>query len=244
MGIRNLALCLIQIPTGGKIPQISSWNRITVSSKPECPGTESFEPIEYAEKAYTLMKSSLEKYNPDTILIERQRYRSAGGSAIQEWTVRVNMLESMFHAVLHTLAMERGYKVDVHSVSPRKVARLWLANVQEKLTARETKVAKIAVADRILNGQTVKVDIVDQAKDIADSFQNGNSSLKKFDDLADSLLQGLGWWKWHITRSIMMEEILGWEEVTTPEKRTKIIKEGVAKKQSRRLKKTKDLVIA
>src|SRR5579859_7028306 len=86
MGIRNLALCLVHIPPS-KAPRITAWQRVTVSERPDSSsnGTESFEPIEYAAKAYSLMKSSLEKYDPHTILIERQRYRSAGGAAIQEW---------------------------------------------------------------------------------------------------------------------------------------------------------------
>jgi len=166
------------------------------------------------------MKYSLEKYEPDTILIERQRYRSAGGAAIQEWTVRVNMLESMFHAVLHTLRAQGGKvkEFDVFSVSPRRITGFWLADLDEKLNARETKLKKISVAKDILKGDQVgvNVEIAGQAKEVADALVGDtgrNASMKKVDDVADSMLQGLGWWKWHINRLEMIEEILSWEDV-------------------------------
>ena len=182
MGIRNLALCLLQIPASSQIPEITDWDRITVSQKPDSSTSsvaESFEPIDYAAKAYMLMKSSLEKYNPHTILIERQRYRSGGGAAIQEWTVRVNMLESMFHAVLHTIAQQNQYDFIVHSVSPRKVAQLWIRDVKGKMSSRETKTAKIAAAERIISGFDMKVLFSGQAKDVAEGYISASSLYKK-----------------------------------------------------------------
>jgi cruciform cutting endonuclease 1 len=235
MGIRNLALCLLHV-SPSQTPQITDWNRVTVSQKPDAenPKTESFEPIEYAAKAYEIIKTSLERYDPHTILIERQRYRSAGGAAIQEWTVRVNMLESMFHAILYTLKMDRGKEFDVYSVSPRKVTQFWLEDKEEKLNARETKVAKIAVAERIIGGE---LDVVGQAKEIAEGFNcsKRGGGLKKFDDLADSMLQGLGWWKWHVNRLAMVDEILAWEDVVKTAKKTKEKTDKVPKSRRRKV---------
>lgn len=226
MGIRNLALCLVRIHSS-KLPQITNWNRVTVTQKPtldDSSPSESFEPIEYAEKAYKIIKSSLETYKPHTILIERQRYRSAGSSAVQEWTVRVNMLESMFHAILYTMKMEHKWEFDVFSVSPRKVTQLWLADVDEKMNARETKVAKIAAAAKVLEGD---VEIIGQARETAEEFGRKRGGIK-VDDLADSMLQGLGWWRWHVNRMEMVEEILGWEDI---EKKTKPKKAKVTKEK-------------
>ena len=208
MGIRNLALCLLSIRHR---PEISHWSTIKVSHKSEASTQESFEPIDYAAKAYTLIKTALDTYDPHTILIERQRYRTAGGAAIQEWTVRVNMLESMFHATLHTFSQIHACDFDVYSVSPRKVTQLWLGEGRQKLNARETKFAKMDVAQRIVNGKEtdVSIDIIGQAKTISELFAGeSKAGPQKLDDLADSMLQGLAWWKWNLNRSKMLDEIL------------------------------------
>ena len=218
-------------------PQITDWNRVTVSQKPDSSAVpESFEPIDYATKAYTLMKHSLETYNPHTILIERQRYRSGGGSAVQEWTVRVNMLESMFHAVLYTLLQSKEYDIKVYSVSPRRVTQLWTAGIEEKMNIRETKLAKIKVAEKIVAGEEVKVKFLGQAMEVAEGFNEKGGKIKKFDDLADAMLQGLGWWQWHINRSVMMDEILSWEDVVKSEKKRVKTDRTPAKRDTRRVK--------
>ncbi|CAG8078233.1 unnamed protein product [Penicillium olsonii] len=109
---------------------------------------ESFSPDLYAATAYNLIKSLLTAYRPTHILIERQRFRSGGASAVQEWTLRVGVFEGMLYAVLHALRMERGDVITVQGVEPRRVVRYWLdqsAAEKERLKAREVKKAKIDV---------------------------------------------------------------------------------------------------
>jgi Mitochondrial resolvase Ydc2 / RNA splicing MRS1 len=254
MGIRNLALCSLSIPPDREIPpvpRIDAWSRVTVSAK-STEGGETFEPSEYAKKAYELMRKSLEMYRPHTILIERQRYRSGGAAAVQEWTVRVNMLESMFHAVLRTLSETRSSistpalsthspstpsldssslpEFEVHSVSPKKITQLWVQE-EGRLTARETKVKKIAVAKKIVDGEEVKVEFVGQAREVAEKFNVRGEG--KADDLADSMLQCLGWWRWHVHREEMVREILAWEEVVKKVKEKKV-KEKKGKEKTKK----------
>lgn len=63
---------------------------------------------------------------PTHILIERQRWRSQGSTAILEWTVRVNSLEAMFHASLQTLRDVGVWNGVVVSVRPESVGQLFL----------------------------------------------------------------------------------------------------------------------
>ncbi|RAK86653.1 ribonuclease H-like protein [Aspergillus costaricaensis CBS 115574] len=91
---------------------------------------EDFSPSLYARHAYTLITTLLTTYNPTHILIERQRFRTGGGSAVQEWTIRVGVLEGMLYAVLETvnssgLFSSSGGKVQVYPVEPGRVSRFW-----------------------------------------------------------------------------------------------------------------------
>ena len=89
-----------------------------------------FTPSSLSKTALALTKNILENYKPTHILIERQRFRSGGAAAVQEWTLRVNMLESMIWACLETLrsiSKSDGLArdVQVHEVSPARVAKFW-----------------------------------------------------------------------------------------------------------------------
>lgn len=90
---------------------------------------DAFAPSKLSRTALKVTKEIL-SHNPTTILIERQRFRSGGAAAIQEWTVRVNMLESMIWACLATLRASNlapSQFPDVHAISPAQVTNFWNA---------------------------------------------------------------------------------------------------------------------
>ena len=110
---------------------------------------ESFHPRVLARTAHALLTRVLLPYKPDIILIERQRYRSGSGAAIQEWTVRVNMLESMLWAVLEALKgdtwnlpspsnTEDAGQPQVFDVSPARVGTFWIDSLDEEHDARRS----------------------------------------------------------------------------------------------------------
>ncbi len=183
------------MPTALRGLKLLAWERTAVSAASAVPATpadgtialpndpvskESFEPATLARLAYALVTSVFLPHDPDVVLIERQRYRSGSAPSILEWTVRVNMFESMLHGVFETLRQQRDSRADpslsnsravgrgssdfpdVHSVNPKKVSSFWLADrvgmggEEGKGTAvkksKEQKEVKIRVAEEWLRG--------------------------------------------------------------------------------------------
>ena len=237
MGIRNLAYCVFDVPSRATTKvAIKSWRCISVSSKATASTVtsattkESFEPSGYATYAYRFLSEALGQYSPTAVLIERQRYRSMGSSAVQEWTVRVNMFEGMLYAVLRTLVEEGKWTGQAYCVSPLKVGSFWLGDLvgkgqveagkQKKTAKARNKAAKVDIVGRWLEGgDVVDVDDVGEAKQTAHAFlskwkgegrrrasENGDEEIGKLDDLADCLLQGMAWIQWEKNKRRAMRE--------------------------------------
>ncbi|KXT00636.1 hypothetical protein AC579_867 [Pseudocercospora musae] len=156
MGIRNLAYCVVQRPTGHAAKEplaVKIWRRMDLLNAHDTPDPTSLEeeapnistartghknasildkaaflPSTMSRTAYSITRELL-SHEPDDILIERQRFRSGGAATILEWTIRVNMLESMIWACLETLRSISGTLLfpHVHSISPKRVAAFWVS---------------------------------------------------------------------------------------------------------------------
>ena len=191
------------------------------------PEKEAFDPPTFAIYAYDFVKRILDAHRPTHVLIERQRFRSGGASAVQEWTIRVGVFEGMLHAALKTLSEERGLPVIVQGVDPGRVTRYWLegraAKGKERISSgKESKKAKIDIVGNSLAsaGAAALVDVSSGSdhgshhgvEKMVNAFlarwqrKNGNSrsGILKLDDLADCLLQGVAWLNWQSKR----EEVL------------------------------------
>ncbi|KAK0926260.1 hypothetical protein LTR29_017892 [Friedmanniomyces endolithicus] len=171
-------------------------------SKPRAPAIppSAFTPSHLSRTALSLSRTLL-SHSPTTILIERQRFRSGGGPAIQEWTVRVNMLEAMLWACLATLreasslgrngvGARAGEFPAVFEVLPARVAGFWVGDpdLDLRLTA-ETFASPNPAARRIDAGPTAvpgssssgrmrvqKKDKVAVVRGWLDSHHNGNGN--------------------------------------------------------------------
>ena len=87
--------------------------------------------------------------NPDIILIEKQRWRTGGGSAVQQWTVRVNTLEAMLWAILETFKRreqarnpggkfcDRQDTYQTYAVDPKRVGQYWLSQHARALAEKD-----------------------------------------------------------------------------------------------------------
>ncbi|KAL8770316.1 MAG: hypothetical protein Q9209_003952 [Squamulea sp. 1 TL-2023] len=244
MGIRNLAYCQLVLPPTWLqrnpnnpqsirpvIPRLLRWSRIDVS-KPvddiqasndsalitESPAKESFSPSIYASHAHTFLATHILPHAPTHILIERQRFRSMGGSAVQEWTLRVNMFEAMLYATLRTYSELGMWKGEVVPVLPSKVVKYWLdgrddvvemdreKTRRKSLSGKNSKMLKMGIVrDMVEHGTGVIMD--GEAKETAGLVMKRGSG--KFDDLADCLLQGLAWVKWEENKRLVWEKGLG-----------------------------------
>lgn len=110
--------------------------------------TSQFSPSVLSKTAYKFITEEVLSVNPDIVLIEKQRWRSGGGSAVQQWTVRVNTLEAMLWAVLETVKRTRQCSVterearttkdfEVRAVDPKRVGQYWLSQHAKALEERE-----------------------------------------------------------------------------------------------------------
>jgi len=189
MGVRNFAMCLL-VPTTKGI-SVKKWQRIEIVEK-DAPSTI-FEPLQLSGLAYQICKK-LVSMRPEYVLIERQRHRSGGASAILEWTLRVNTFEAMIHAILHTLVQESKWSGSIESVHPKRVSDYWIRNRAEKLTSRELKVQKIGIVSEMVNKRSSKIHFEGCAQETVQVFVGRPKG--KVDDIADSFLQGITWIRW------------------------------------------------
>lgn len=218
MGIRNLSICHFLVHNSFQETKVSYWTRLDIeeefrpSSWPD--SISSFDPDRLARITYDLVQAKCfnteTKKLPDAILIERQRFRSASSTAILEWTVRVNMLENMLHAVLYAKAQQqkKGISTGIFSISPKRVLSFWKEQVSRNKVQisnsnnakgksyRETKDFKTQIAaSLILNSTSITFD--SHSLDTREHLLSGKG---KNDDLADSFLQGEAWIQWQQNR--------------------------------------------
>ncbi|KAI4212561.1 MAG: hypothetical protein LQ351_004813 [Letrouitia transgressa] len=242
MGIRNLAFCCLALkpPTTASapraaIPTVTSWSRIALlpsssSSSSSGEGKEDpFSPPALAATAHALITDTFLPLAPTHILIERQRFRSLGAASVQEWTLRVNMLEAMLHAVLRTLGACGGWKGQVVGMAPGKVTQFWLGDGREADADAEeargkgkgsksarTKRAKVAVVGQWLRHRDSVVEFREELNGVVEGYLRrmegrkgaveGEEGMGKLDDLADCLLQGMAWVRWEENRSKVLSK--------------------------------------
>lgn len=133
MGIRNFSYARLQLDKNlpfNKPPLVTKWAKFDVNEWAGVNVEHSTDPVLYSQISYKLVEEII--FNcahdvPDIVLIERQRARSGGGANILEWVFRVNMLESMLHALIYAKRMnERIFDATaVFSTSAQKMGSFW-----------------------------------------------------------------------------------------------------------------------
>ncbi|CAN8104223.1 unnamed protein product [Discula destructiva] len=179
---------------------------------------EDFSPTRLSALAVELILTRLLPLKPDIVILEQQRFRSMGASSVFEWTLRVNSLESMLYAVFTTLRQLGQWPGG-------KVEGVVARNVLEFMAVQEGEGASIWVKEMKGDNKRIKKDIVrsmlaregdvlvvegrgvgEVVKEYVDKWEmkgkrgkavtGGAEGLKKLDDLADCLLQGIAFIRW------------------------------------------------
>jgi cruciform cutting endonuclease 1 len=170
------------------LPQLKLWKRVVLQSShikthpdAEAESSVSGQCIEeekdladlstpaLAAMTLKLVEEVLLPLRPTHVLLEAQRFRSGSGSAVQEWTIRVNTLEAMLYAVFTTLRACGRWNGTLWPMDPKRVStfiledgdNLKLLKVVEshgvKSTAKRQKIAKIAlVASWLRDGTGIR----------------------------------------------------------------------------------------
>ncbi|KAB5582479.1 mitochondrial resolvase Ydc2 [Coniochaeta sp. 2T2.1] len=163
LGIRNLAYALLTPPLSlGSNPTVHAWNRVdlrTLSSGDHEGKYKDFTPPHLSTLALELVSKHLLPLQPSHVLIEKQRFRSGGGSAVLEWTVRVNSLESMLYAIFATLKRLGGFDGVVIPIDPRYVGPFLLGDEGEGVEKVENAGLKVLKKGSKEN-KRLKIDLV------------------------------------------------------------------------------------
>ncbi|KAK6517218.1 hypothetical protein TWF506_007087 [Arthrobotrys conoides] len=231
MGIKNMAVCLLKVSrqeifsSEPVTPEILSWKRFSFYDHHTLNREDNLDSVaqdidftsaSLAPLATAFARHLITTHKPTIIAIEKQRYRTMGSAAVQEWTLRVNKLEAMLHAALRVLQEEGVWEQGAtHSICPQKTTGYWLGRYGLADGARKgtvTKPLKVKLVKSWLEtGQNVVYRKNNSlAADAASLFSDVSGQAKtkaggKLDDLADCLLQGLAIIHWEIGRLRMLE---------------------------------------
>lgn len=192
---------------------------------------EDFSPARLSAVAVDLVLNRLLPFRPDVVIMEQQRFRQTGGSGVYEWTLRVNSLESMLYAALTLLRKLGRWDSPLGRIEP-VVARnvLEFMGVRERLAGHDVGDiwARHRGADDKTDNKKIKKDIIgrtlasgeglvveEPARFVAaeyldewqgkKNFQRKADRMKKLDDLADCLLQGLAFIHWQNNKRVLLE---------------------------------------
>jgi cruciform cutting endonuclease 1 len=235
MGIKNLGLCVSDVDLNksdtvnaitAKL-NISRWERLmlldsdvpTRDLNADGDGAGIFSPSAMSTVACRLVQEVFMPLRPSVVLIEQQRFRSGGASAITEWTVRVNMLEAMLWALFRALKTVEHQSTsqaqpELYAVSPSRVASFWLPGLRKVEKKTKVDLVRTCISQGVLG--KVKVEFGDDAAEVARGFDtsgraNRNSAVSgsarsKLDDLADSFLQASAWVAWEANRRNLIDK--------------------------------------
>lgn len=148
VGLKNFSLSRFIVPVSSGLPEtpvLTQWFKLNLPYYCHCEGT--IDPIAYSEmihKVFLELILGTSRQYPDILVIERQRFRTAGGSNIQESVLKSNLVEFMLYSAIRVYRdFNPDFQPQLISASPRLMAAYWEALYADKVKGAKTNPKKI-----------------------------------------------------------------------------------------------------
>lgn len=156
MGLKNMSMARFCLHGHQKVPTLYQWFKMDLDQT-EC----TFNPINYSNITLDFLYDHIinDKLNkaesPVSVILERQRFRTAGSSAVLESTLKTNTLEAMLCMGIVTHNRSRGKNgTEINTVSspPGAMVKYWhrLFRTNEKASEKESKLFRVELVLNLL----------------------------------------------------------------------------------------------
>ncbi|KAG2221766.1 hypothetical protein INT45_003406 [Circinella minor] len=138
----------------------------------------------------------------EAIVMEQQRYRDNGSPNVFEHTIRVNTIEAMLWYALYEVMASSTSSVVMEAISRQAVDRIWREDWEQvisppppdstraKMNRYKKKACVALVKDWLEKDDTSLIRV--NRQELTDGFLYET----KQDDMADTLLQAMAWYRW------------------------------------------------
>ena len=184
IGVKNLAVCLLEKPIESENPSIIYWDVIVLSEEKK-PNLDSI-----AESLFTKLDDLIEKYGlPDIVLIENQpALRNPTMKSVQICVYSYYMLAKHRNDTQKPEVMFISATEKLKVVLPKKPTENGSTEVVAEAVKPKTK---MSYAVRKKQSIQMALQLLETLGDV-ESLEKMKSHKKK-DDMADSLLQAIAW---------------------------------------------------
>ncbi|KAI0461985.1 hypothetical protein LJB42_004590 [Komagataella kurtzmanii] len=164
VGVKNFAFTRLQLEGGdvfksrSSLPSILEWFKLDLE---QFEGMKTFSPLAYSRMAYYLVEKLIFKLSdtglltPSVLLIERQRFRSNGGSSVLESVIKSNIIENMIISNVYAMGqMNNDYKTNIISSSPASMVNFWTnykmsdGSTYLSMNSKNSKNSRMVLVDR------------------------------------------------------------------------------------------------
>lgn len=183
MGLKNMSLARFSNEQGKK-PTLIQWFKRDLESGVKA----SFHPLKYSHISKEFITTFLIEQGCQTLVFERQRYRTGGSSNVLESTLKTNTIEAMLcmGVSMHNL-YHPSKEIQIHSVSPGMMVDYWQSEFSTMLKQEQKKSKEFRVS---LTLQMLR-DSLSKNKLLPPEIQLASPIMHHRFELSDTILDNL-----------------------------------------------------